>query len=158
MSHRWAATLLLALAGTAQADCFLDAARFHRVNPTILLGIAMVESGLRPGASNTNRNGTQDIGMMQINSIHLPTMAQYGVTRSDLYDGCKSVYAGAWLLRKSIDRHGNTWQAVGAYHSETPTLRDRYARKVEKAVRTLIERGNSYHGDSLAKLNPQQNP
>ena len=43
---------------------------------------------------------------------------------------CKSVYIAAWHLRRKMDKYGNTWQAVGAYHSETPALRDKYAKQI----------------------------
>lgn len=29
---------------------------------------------------------------------------------------------------------GNTWQAIGAYHSETPHLRDEYARNIHAVL------------------------
>ncbi|MGF6440611.1 lytic transglycosylase domain-containing protein [Paraburkholderia youngii] len=126
-------------ATTASADCFDDAASFHHVNPTILRAIDIVESGGKPWAVGHNTNGTVDIGAMQINSIHLAELARYGMTKEDLFDGCKSIYTGAWLLRRSIDRYGNTWQAIGTYHSSTPTLRDQYAAKV-KAIAEQLER------------------
>jgi soluble lytic murein transglycosylase-like protein len=43
---------------------------------------------------------------------------------------CKSVYIAAWHLRQKMNKYGNTWQAVGAYHSETPSLRDQYSRQI----------------------------
>ena len=119
---------------TAAADCFDAAAAYHGVNPWILRAIAHVESGFNQSAQNRNRNGTRDYGMMQINSIHLPELARHGVTQNDLFDGCKSAHVAAWLLRRKMDRHGNTWNAVGAYHSETPVFRDPYARRVKAVI------------------------
>jgi soluble lytic murein transglycosylase-like protein len=43
---------------------------------------------------------------------------------------CKSVYIAAWHLRQKMNKYGNTWAAVGAYHSETPSLRDQYADQI----------------------------
>lgn len=139
---RWLyACILFLLSGVASADCFHDAASFHRVNPVILRAIAIVESGGRPDATNRNRNGSVDYGMMQINSIHLPELARYGVGVSDLYDGCKSVFTGALILRRSIDKYGNTWAAIGSYNSATPYFRDRYAAKVKSVVNYLLAHG-----------------
>lgn len=135
--------LTVLLHSTAFADCFDDAASFHHVNPIILRAIAIVESGGRPDATNSNRNGSVDYGMMQINSIHLPELARYGIGKADLYNGCKSVYMGAWILRQSIDKYGNTWAAIGTYNSATPYYRDRYASKVKSVVNYLITHG--YH-------------
>ena len=59
----------------ARADCLDDAAAFHHVNVSLLRGIAQVESGMKTNAVNTNANGTTDIGLMQINSSLLPTLA-----------------------------------------------------------------------------------
>ncbi len=139
---RWlCASFLFLLSGAASADCFHDAASFHRVNPLILRAIAIVESGGRPDATNRNRNGSVDYGMMQINSIHLPELARYGIGVNDLYDGCKSVFTGALILRRSIDKYGNTWAAVGSYNSATPYFRDRYAAKVKSVVEFLLTHG-----------------
>ncbi|WP_321816723.1 MULTISPECIES: lytic transglycosylase domain-containing protein [unclassified Paraburkholderia] len=135
------ALLLLLPAGAAFADCFDDAASFHHVNPTILRAIAIVESGGRPNVTNVNSNGSVDYGMMQINSIHLPELAKFGISKSDLYDGCKSVYLGAWILEQSIQKYGNTWDAIGSYNSATPVYRDRYAAKVKNVVQYLISHG-----------------
>lgn len=117
-------------AGQARADCFDAAAQYQKVNPLILRAIAWQESHNRPEALHKNSNGSTDYGLMQINSIHLPVLAQYGISTSTLMEPCKNVYIAAWHLRQQMNKYGNTWQAVGAYHSETPTLRDHYARQI----------------------------
>lgn len=114
----------------ARADCFDEAAQYQKVNPLILRAIAWQESHNRPEAKHKNANGSVDYGLMQINSIHLPTLAQYGISSNTLMEPCKSVYIAAWHLRQKMNKYGNTWQAVGAYHSETPSLRDHYARQI----------------------------
>lgn len=116
--------------GNAHADCFDEAARYQKVNPLILRAIAWQESRNRPDAQNRNGNGSVDYGLMKINSIHLPTLSRYGIGRDTLMEPCKSVYIAAWHLRRKMDKYGNTWQAVGAYHSETPSLRDKYAKQI----------------------------
>jgi len=114
----------------AHADCFDAAAKYQKVNPLILRAIAWQESRNRPDALNRNVNGSTDYGLMQINSVHLPALSRYGIGRDTLMEPCKNVYIAAWHLRQKMDRHGNTWQAVGAYHSETPALRDNYAKQI----------------------------
>lgn len=122
---------LAALASaSARADCFDEAAKYQKVNPLILRAIAWQESHNRPEALHKNANGSTDYGLMQINSIHLPTLSQYGISTNTLMEPCKNVYIAAWHLRQKMNKYGNTWQAVGAYHSETPSLRDRYARQI----------------------------
>ncbi|CAB3780901.1 hypothetical protein LMG28688_01137 [Paraburkholderia caffeinitolerans] len=129
---------MLAAAGAstpARADCFDEAARYQKVNPLILRAIAWQESHNTPDALHRNTNGSVDYGVMQINSIHLPTLAQYGISSSTLMQPCKNVYIAAWHLRQKMNRYGNTWAAVGAYHSETPALRDRYAQQIAAILR-----------------------
>jgi soluble lytic murein transglycosylase-like protein len=43
-----------------------------------------------------------------------------------LLDPCQNVMAGAFLLRKRVNEYGYNWRAVGAYHSKTPEINERY--------------------------------
>jgi len=106
--------------------CILGAAQYHGVNPYFLRAILVVESQLNPKAINVNTNGTRDIGVAQINSIHLPVLQNHGIKESHLMDGCVNTYVGAWLLRKQISRYGLNWFGIAAYHSVTPDKNFRY--------------------------------
>jgi soluble lytic murein transglycosylase-like protein len=119
---------------SAHADCFDDAAAWQHLNPLILRAIAWQESHNNADATHENANGSIDYGVMQINSIHLPELARYGIRRDALMVPCKNVYIAAWHLRKQVVRYGNTWTAVGAYHSSTPALRDDYARRIAAII------------------------
>ena len=85
-------------------------------------------------AVHRNADGSVDIGQAQINSIHFSTLARYGVPRHALTDACVNVFVAAWLLKQKMVRHGNTWRAIGAYHSETPAQRDSYARSIQRVL------------------------
>lgn len=117
-----------------RADCFDTAAQYQRVSPKVLRGIAGIESQNNPRAIGRNKNGSVDYGIMQINSIHLKELRKYGVHRADLMNKCMNIYTGAWLLKQKMRKYGNSWKAVGAYHSETPSERDAYARKVKQEI------------------------
>ncbi len=119
----------------AHADCIDDAAQYHNVNPWILRAIVQIESSSNPNAINVNSNSTVDIGLTGTNEIHFPELAKYGIRKDDLRDPCVSVYTGAWLLRKKIAKYGNTWIAVGAYHSETAIHRDVYIEKIKAQIK-----------------------
>lgn len=110
--------------------CVIAAADYHRVNPWILRAILAVESGFRERAINRNANGTVDVGMAQINSIHFRELASHGIAPSQLMDACVATYVAAWHLAKQMRQRGNTWQAIGAYHSSTPCHNQRYAALV----------------------------
>jgi hypothetical protein len=120
---------------TARANCFDDAAAYQHVNPLILRAIAWQESRNQPGATHLNANGSTDYGVMQINSIHLVALSRYGIARDALMSPCKNIYIAAWQLRRQIVKYGNTWAAIGAYHSATPALRDGYARQIAAILR-----------------------
>ena len=115
-------------------QCIADAAKFHRVDPQLLKAILMVESRLNPNAVNRNANGTRDIGVAQVNSIHLPALEKHGIRESELRDGCVNTYVGAWLLSKQIARHGLNWFGVAAYHSTTPSKNAQYQYLVYKEL------------------------
>ncbi|CAG9180260.1 hypothetical protein LMG23992_04188 [Cupriavidus laharis] len=131
------AIALCLLAGAANADCLDDAAVFHGISPSLLRSIAMQESGMRAWVTNRNANGSEDIGLMQINSIHLPRLSQYGLTRDHLFNGCVNAYVGAWILRENIQRYGPTWKAVGAYNASSPDKQLRYASQIHARWQAL---------------------
>lgn len=106
--------------------CIKAAADYHGVNPYLLRAILVVESQLNPKAININKNGTRDIGVAQINSIHLPVLQSHGIKENHLLDGCVNTYVGAWLLSKQISRYGLNWFGIAAYHSVTPDKNFRY--------------------------------
>jgi soluble lytic murein transglycosylase-like protein len=106
--------------------CVAAAASYHRVSRTLLRAVLQIESAMQPGAINRNRNGTLDLGIGQLNSVHLPELASYGIRPVDLLDACTGTYVAAWHLARQQARHGNNWFAVGAYHSETPMFNQRY--------------------------------
>jgi soluble lytic murein transglycosylase-like protein len=118
----------------ASERCLLPAAQRHGVNPKILKAILQVESGMRADVVNHNRNGTIDVGMAQINSIHFPELAQWGITPSQLMEPCVATHVAAWHLKRSLLRHGNTWFGVAAYHSATPEHNLRYQELVRREM------------------------
>ncbi|AKU22892.1 lytic transglycosylase domain-containing protein [Massilia sp. MB5] len=125
------AAVLSLLCLPAQA-CWEEAASWYRINPYLLYAIAKTESGLNPAAINRNKNGSYDIGLMQINSSWLPTLRKHGLEEKDLYDACISIQVGAWILSQNMQRMGVTWEAVGAYNARNPALRTKYAMKVHR--------------------------
>jgi soluble lytic murein transglycosylase-like protein len=130
-----AAIMTLALSGSTSgnaAACWDAAAQVYGVDPWLLYGIATVESSLDPHALNLShlqRTGSYDIGLMQINSRNLPTLAIAGIAPEHLWDSCTSIHVGARILREKIDRHGDNWEAVGAYNASCTRLKGAACRK-----------------------------
>jgi soluble lytic murein transglycosylase-like protein len=91
----------------------------------------MQESQMRPSAiGKPNRDGSYDIGLMQINSTWLPKLSQWGITEASLLDGCVNAYVGTWILAGNIKRLGYTWNAVGAFNALSPSKRAVYVANV----------------------------
>jgi len=125
--------LLLAccISSSAFAHCFEEASAKYGVDSKLLKSIAKVESNFNQNAIGKNKNGSVDIGLMQINSSWLPTLAKYGITRETLInDACINVKVGAWVMASNIKQLGNNWKAVGAYNSPTRLNQQIYAEKV----------------------------
>lgn len=124
----------IVIACPAAADCIDDAARYQHVDAYVLRAIAYHESRMRPATLARNTNGTIDIGVMGINTVHLAELSGYGIRPGHLRDGCTNAYIGAYYLRRKIDKYGNTWRAVAAYHSETPALGAAYANAIRNVL------------------------
>lgn len=119
----------------AAADCYDDAGEYHQVNHWVLRAFAQQESRNNPNLIHQNSNSSVDLGLTGINSIHLNNLRKYGITERDLLNGCVSIYVRAWLYRQKMAKYGNTWDAVGATHSETPKYRDAYIAAIQKILR-----------------------
>jgi soluble lytic murein transglycosylase-like protein len=139
-AHAYIALALSLSCGVARAgDCFEQAGVYQGVNPSVLRAIAWVESRGDPTAIKRNANGSIDVGQLQINSIHFGDLAREGVPHGALTDPCVNIYVAAWLLKQKMVKYGNTWRAIGAYHSESPKLRDAYARSIQQTLVTWGE-------------------
>lgn len=62
-------------------------------NPEIMIAIAKAESGMNPSAVNKNTNGSVDLGLFQINSIH-------GYDELSLFDAKKNIKAASEVYDK----------------------------------------------------------
>lgn len=110
--------------------CFYLASQYYQIPEPLLKAIAYTETGMNPYAIGKNTNGSYDIGLMQINSSWLPKLQRVGIEKKELFEPCKNIQVGAWILSENIKRYGMGIRAIGAYNAVTPSKQVVYARKV----------------------------
>ena len=131
---------------------FQEAAQTWGVPVALTRAIARVESGFSPWAINIegrsysfdskekalekgqeaqNANRSFDSGVMQVNSFWLK---KYGIPLEAALDPGANIFLGSWILKQEIERHGETWNAVGAYHSPNEAKSRRYIELVKAAL------------------------
>ena len=122
------------------ATCLLLAAETYNVPPAVLVGIHKVEGGKVGQAVGPNKNGSFDLGPMQINTIWIPELSDmWGVGKKEAYlrvrdDPCTNVEVAAWILRSHLDETGSLSRSIAHYHSRTKRFGYPYRRKVIKAM------------------------
>lgn len=96
---------------------FVKYSKIHRIPSQLLWAIAKTESNFNPSAINkANDNGTYDIGLMQVNSIHEENLKKLGLTLNDLYDPEINVrYASAYLA-KCFKKWGFNYKGLNCYN------------------------------------------
>jgi soluble lytic murein transglycosylase-like protein len=115
------------------AFCFEEAGKAYEINPSLLKSIAKTESNMDPKAVNINKNGSVDLGLMQINSFWIKSL---GLDRDELISNpCYNAMTGAKILRQCIDRYGYEWEAVGCYNAVSKDKRINYSWKVFNSLK-----------------------
>jgi len=126
--------LLVTATAAAALNCWAAAANKYNLPVELLYAIGKVESNYVVGAVGKNTDGTRDLGVMQINSSWLPTLAPFGIGEKELLEQpCTNIQVGAWILSMEVRRFGYTWYAIGAYNAGplTPKMSaERRARKI----------------------------
>ena len=132
--------------GAAPQLCFNQAGKDYNIDPLLLTAISIQESKLRPAVINSaNRNGTEDVCAMQVNSSHYGKLKKFNITRERLLnEPCICVYTGAWVLARNFRSYGKNWDSVGMYNTgPSPKVikaRRKYAEKIKSIYRVLLAR------------------
>lgn len=124
--------------------CMLAVSNLHQLPPRVLPAIWATEGG-RIGTVRANANGTEDLGVMQVNTVWLPALArgtglpEQEVRRRLIEDGCFSIAVAGAILRFHLEaERGDLLRAIGNYHSRTPELHDAYRQRVERNATRLF--------------------
>jgi Transglycosylase SLT domain len=127
-------------------------ASFYHLPPRVLPSIQAIEGG-RPGIVVNDSDGSQDLGVMQINTRWVQPLAAYTrqaditVRARLINEPCYNIAAAGAILRTYlVEDHGDLMQAIGDYHSHTRDLNLAYQTEVMQAAEGLFVRGTSGSG------------
>jgi hypothetical protein len=131
--------------------CMAFVASFNHLPPRVLPSIMAVEGG-SIGIPHFNTDGTEDLGIMQVNSRWLPAVSRASgltlpVVRARLLaQPCFGINVAGAILRAYLNEaHGNLMLAIGYYHSHTELLNLTYQRQVVHAAQIMF--GNRRSSD-----------
>ena len=117
--------------------CINQAAVQYHIHAAMIISVIKTENG-RNGQAVKNKNGTYDLGVMQINSSWLPKLQNKGITSEQVKtDPCVNVSVGAWILAQGI-ANGEGWKGIGNYHSYTEKHNAGYREKVRKTYSEYV--------------------
>jgi hypothetical protein len=129
--------------------CMAAVAAFYQLPPRVLPSIQAVEGG-RPGLVHVNQDGSQDLGVMQVNTRWVQPLAwQTRMTPADaqqrlLVDGCFNIAVAGAIMRIYLNEAGgDLLRAIGYYHSHRPPLADAYRLQVVAAATRLFSASGS---------------
>ena len=119
-------------------------ASIYHLPPRVLPAIQAVEGGV-VGSVSRNINGTDDLGVMQVNTIWLAPLGHYTGLPEDVVrirlirEPCFNIAAAGAIMRLYLNEtRGNLLRAVGNYHSHTLALNVSYQTKVTQAAADLF--------------------
>ena len=105
----------------------------------------MAVEGGQIGVPHLNLDGSQDLGVMQVNTRWLPAISRAtgqspSLVRARLLSQpCFGInVAGAILHSYWVEAHGDLMLAIGYYHSHTRDLNLTYRRQVINAAQTMF--------------------
>ncbi|GBQ87684.1 lytic transglycosylase domain-containing protein [Asaia krungthepensis] len=129
----------------AYANCMIFVASLYHLPPRVLPAILGVEDG-RNGVIHHNSNGTDDLGVMQVNTLWVGPIARFThaspdvVYRNLLNQPCYNISAAGAIMRLYLNEaHGDLMRAVGNYHSHTQALNLAYQQRVLGSARRLFQ-------------------
>ena len=122
----------------APLDCINQAAIRYHVPAAVIVSVIQTEKG-RNGMAIKNKNGTYDLGIMQVNTSWVPKLAKHGINIESVQsDPCVNIQVGTWILAQGIARNDG-WQGVANYHSSTPKHNQQYQERIKNTYSRYVE-------------------
>ena len=125
-------------------SCMALVASVYSLPPRVLPAIHALEGGV-PGSISHNADGSEDLGVMQVNTRWLPPLARVSrlpteeVRRRLVVEPCFNIAAAGLIMRSYlVETHGDLMRAIGDYHSHTPALNVDYQARVVAAARRMF--------------------
>ncbi|MBS0561863.1 MAG: lytic transglycosylase domain-containing protein [Proteobacteria bacterium] len=127
--------------------CMAFVASVNHLPPRVLPSIQAVEGGA-VGTVHRNTDGSDDLGVMQINTRWLPALATYfgmsqeAVRANLIHAPCFNIAAAGAVLRYYLNEaKGDLMLAIGYYHSHTMPLNLDYRARVVRSAAALFGSG-----------------
>lgn len=114
---------------------FVKAGGRFAIDPRVMKALFLVENGANIKnaerarlAANRNRNGTVDLGVMQVNSANIPFLKSMGIVSrpEDLYDAERNILGAAAILKSLRAELGNLFTLdrwLASYNAGAPAVR-----------------------------------
>jgi hypothetical protein len=116
-------------------ECVQQAAFTYGLPEALILAILQTEGG-RPGLAQRNRDGSHDLGPMQVNTRWVQWA---GLNAGELRDhGCYNLHVGVAILARELRAAPDLATGIGNYHSRTPRHHRRYQRLILQSLKRLL--------------------
>jgi hypothetical protein len=144
------------------AACILEASEGRRWLEKTLWGLRDQEAGWI-GAQVKNRNGTHDLGPLQVNSWWVPKLAKLTGRQAAhihwwlVHDPCFNVRTARWIFLSALSETRDYWKAIGVYHSPSSWRQSTYAVNVARRMRARFG-PHSFSTPSASTPSPSNRP
>lgn len=127
--------------------CIYEIADYYEVPIELIAAVKFAESSnmSEVGKIGPNRNGTYDLGIMQINTWWLEdagdsSLIHWGIDEQELLSNpCTNLAVGTWILHQNLSRYKDTKKALAAYNAGKPNSSEglKYAEKILQRLQLI---------------------
>lgn len=121
-------------------EIFKKYEKIYQIPSTLMKAVVLTEnSDLDPDIVRKNSNNTYDIGLMQINTAWKKWRPDLKITKEKLKDPDFNIKIAYIIMRSVVDRHGYSWNAIGRYHSGTPSFKRKWIKRAKRNMVLLAK-------------------